>query len=108
MQSEEQRILAWDDGSACAEPLAKITPLRSTSIPHFPANDEYEDRVDNANGSRVAIDLIEGARGGHRLLRRFSVTDKATPWEHLGFTQPIDKMRKTMGRVFGKFKGKKE
>ena len=94
----EEKILKWDEGV-----FGNILPVRvnvAGSAPVFTSSDEFERRVDNANGSRVASGLAAESNGGGGLLRHVLAENEVTPWEPRGMKASVGKIKETAKKLF--------
>ena len=100
----EEKILKWDEGIS-----GDILPVRVNvggSAPVFTSSDEFERRVDNANGSRVASGLAAESKGGGGLMRHLLAESEVTPWEPRGVKASIGKVKEAAKKVFEHGKSK--
>ena len=83
--------MSWNSGDEERLPRLSHTNRNTSNTAFLPEGDyiEFENRVDLANGSKPAIDLLEEPRGWERInqrLRRLSYRSRRhsavqTPWE---------------------------
>lgn len=100
-----QRILDWNEGNDNYRAGAGPHPSRPAPrrTPLFTSDSDFERRVDNLNGSRVASDLSEATERSH-LIRHFSPNSDAVPWEQQKIRAPLGKVKETVGKVFDRAK----
>lgn len=101
-----QRILARNDGheghNAGVEGPVAVTAIRRSPI--ITSDDDFEDRLDNLNRSRVTRDLAEKTERNKRLLQQFSSGNNIVPWEEQGIKASLGKMKEAKAKVLGKAK----
>ena len=101
MQSAQERIMEWDSGSSTPTPTPNSPGLRrGPSL--FPPEDDFEQRVNNANSSHVPLNLPAWPQ---RIIK-MSPRNEATPWEE-DVPPTLGKLRQSLGIKLDKIKGKR-
>ena len=105
MQSAQERIMEWDSGSSTPAQTPTSPGLRrGPSL--FPPEDDFEQRVNNANSSHVPLNLPARPQRTINPFRRISPPNEVTPWDE-GFPPTLGKSRQSVSVKLDKIKGKR-
>ena len=104
MQSAEERIMEWDSGSSTPAPKPSSPGLRrGPSL--FPPEDDFEQRVNNANSSHIPLNLPARPQRIINPFQKISPHNEATPWEE-DVPPALAKLRQSWTIKLDKIKGK--
>ena len=103
-QSAQERIVEWDSGSSTPATTPSSPGLRrGASL--FPPEDDYEQRVNNANSSHVPLNLSAWPQRIMNPFQRIPPHNEVTPWEE-DVPPTLGKLRQSWSMKLDKIKGK--
>lgn len=96
--------MEWDSGSSTPAPTPSPPgPRRGPSL--FPPEDDFEQRVNNANSSHVPLNLSAWPQRIINPFQRVLPHNEATPWEE-DVPPTLGKLRQSWSIKLDKIKGK--
>ena len=103
-QSAQDRIMEWDSGSSTPATIPSSPGLRrGASL--FPPEDDYEQRVNNANSSHVPLNLSAWPQRIINPFQRKPSRNEATPWEEVD-PPTLGRLGQSWSMKLDKIKGK--
>lgn len=104
-QSAQERIMEWNSGSSTPVPTPSSPGLRGGPL-FFPPEDDFEQRVNNANSSYVPFNLPAGPQRIMNPFQRISPSNEVTPWEE-DVSTTLGKLRQSLSTKLDGIRGKR-
>lgn len=98
--------MEWDSGSSTPAPTPS-SPGLTRGPSFFPPEDDFEQRVNNANSSHVPLNLPARPQRLINPFQRISPPNEATPWEEEAVSPTLGKLRQSVSIKLDKIKGKR-